>query len=286
MKSCALLTTTGLDEQVLDDDRFEKALSDLGWKVQWINWRESDVDWDQFDCAVIRTTWDYIEDIDLFLGKIQAIEKSSCKLFNSFEIVRWNSKKTYLKNLNEAGVNIVPTMWLNVKSSAQLSSAIEEMECEKVVIKPQVGAGAKNTFMLKSPTEKSLDDVVTSLKNEDVMLQPFMEMVRKEGEFSAHFFNKQFSHIILKTPKKDDFRSQEEFGSNIRRVEITTEQMQFCEATLKAVPQDLLFARVDFINDGHGNPCLIELELVEPSLYFRYDEAAAPKLAKALEDLF
>ena len=165
MKSCALLTTTGLDEKVLDDDRFEKALSELGWKVKWINWRESDIDWDQFDCAVIRTTWDYIEDIDLFLSQIEAIENSSCRLFNSFETVKWNSKKTYLKQLDEAGVNIVPTMWLNVKNRAQLSSAIQEMQSEKVVIKPQVGAGAKNTFMLKSPTEKSLENVVKSLKN-------------------------------------------------------------------------------------------------------------------------
>lgn len=285
MKRCALLTCGDLQDHILDEDALERALTDKQWRFQWVNWRDNDIQWDDFDCAIVRTTWDYTDDLPSFLSQMKKIAESPCRLFNSLSIITWNSEKTYLQQLSSQGVPIIPTLWLRAKTPEQLQQACLEMAVEDIIIKPQVGAGSKNTFRINTQTQDRYDDLCQQLLNKEIMIQPFLKNIVDEGEYSAHFFNNQFSHCVLKTPKANDFRSQEEFGSHVRSVSLSQQQMNFCENTLEKLPEKCLYARVDFINDGQGQPCLNELELVEPSLYFRYAQAAAQKMVQALEML-
>ncbi len=285
MKRCALLTCDDLENKILDDDRLEKALTDKGWDVQWIVWTEGDVDWDSFQCAIVRTTWDYTQKTPFFLSQLKKIDESSCRLFNDFEIVQWNSQKTYLKTFQKAGIPVIPTLWVNLKSVEQILEESSSLASETLIIKPQLGAGAKDAFFVKKSDQEGLKAAVSVLQGRDVMIQPFMSRVASEGEYSVHFFNQQLSHMILKTPKSNDFRSQEEYGSFVRKVEPTDKALNFCQRVLREIPGDTLFARVDFIHDDKEVPHLNELELIEPSLYFRYDEEAAPRMVAALESL-
>ncbi len=285
MKRCALLTCDDLENHILDEEYLENALKASGWEFQWVSWNKEDIPWDEFRCAIIRTTWDYTEDTPRFLSQLEKISQSQCRLFNEYSTIVWNTQKTYLKKFASAGVSVIPTLWKNWNELERLQEELRSFNSQKVVIKPQVGASAKNTFSLSLKDEKAWEEAFSHLQNEEIMAQPFMEKVITEGEFSAHFFVGEFSHMVLKTPKANDFRSQEEFGSHVRKVEIKADQLNFCNDVLRQIPETTLYARVDFINDGEGVPFLNELELVEPSLYFRYDQEAATRMVAGLEKL-
>ena len=148
MKRCALLTCPELTGTILDEDHLEKALENRGWTYSWFDWQDDTLDWNQWDCAIVRTTWDYIEDLSGFLAQLKKIDKSTCRLFNDFETIQWNSDKRYLQDLSDKGVSTIPTMWLESPSFDEISQKIRDLGTEKAVIKPQCGAGAKNTFVV------------------------------------------------------------------------------------------------------------------------------------------
>jgi glutathione synthase/RimK-type ligase-like ATP-grasp enzyme len=283
MKRCALLTCDNLQDKLLDEDRLEKALTRRGWTYEWVPWRQQGVDWNSFQCAIVRTTWDYTEDPEFFLQQMQVINDSSCELLNSLALIRWNFHKIYLKELQEKGVSVIPTQWCTVGEQEEWLAQIASLSVSRVVVKPQVGAGAKNTFLLTTDQDSDLQQSWQALRGQAVMLQPFVQKVQEEGEYSAHFFNKEFSHLVLKTPKGKDFRSQEEFGSHVRKVEMSQSSLDFCDLVLAQIPEPTLYARVDFIHNDRGEPWLNELELIEPSLYFRYDENSADRMVEALD---
>lgn len=284
MNRCALLTSDGLDQKIIDEDVLEKALSERGWEFEWVLWRSDNINWTNFDCAIIRTTWDYSSDPQLFLQKLANIEASGCRLFNPLEIVRWNQQKTYLKDLQEKGVSTIPTRWIKYEDVSQLDCLFKQLDSEKLVIKPQVGAGGLNTFIF-TKEKTNLENTLKPLQGVDVMVQPFLENIKNQGEYSAFFFAGEFSHMVLKTPKEEEFRCQEEYGSFVRKVEASAEPLAFSKKVLSAIETKLLYARVDFINDSENRPCLIELELIEPSLYFRYDDESGKRLVQALEKM-
>lgn len=285
MKKCALLTCDDLTGFVTDEHFLEKALTAAGWSFEWVSWSQASVHWDEFDCAIVRTTWDYIENKDLFLESLEQIEKSTCQLFNPFNLIQWNSSKKYLFELQNQGVATIPTQWIKYQGVELLIESFQKFSTDKIIIKPLLGAGATNTFLLNRKSFESRKVELDVLQNQEVMVQPFMERVAAQGEFSVHYFSGELSHGILKKPKVGDFRSQEEFGSHIELIELTEAQKVFCKQVLSKIRGDWLFARVDFIYDELDRETLIELELIEPSLYFRYKEGSAKLLVEKLEDL-
>ncbi len=282
MKSCALLTCDDLGDHVLDEDRLEKALTDAGWSFQWIPWRTQGVSWGDYDCALVRTTWDYTENPNAFFQQLRQIEDSPCRLFNPIDLLQWNRDKKYLQELKAKGVSVIPTHWEEEFDPSTLPDSVATWPNEKIVVKPQVGAGSVNTFLFSKEEWVEKHNELSALAGQQVMIQPFMEKVVTEGEHSAHYFAGEHSHTILKTPKAQDFRSQEEYGSHVRKIEPSSPQLEFCEKVLDQLQSDWLYARVDFINDGEGKPHLIELEMIEPSLYFRCDDQAAVRLVQAM----
>jgi len=268
---------------------FEAPLAKLGWQTDTISWRAKNVNWNEFQAVIIRTPWDYQEDAPAFLQVLERIEKSSAHLENSFEIVRWNIDKIYLQDLAKLDVNLVPTIWQErlghtTLSSENLSHYFEEFNSNQYIIKPRISANADNTFWL---TKKNLLDnlaqVNEAFEQRDFMIQPFITSILDEGEYSLFYFNGQYSHAILKTPKDSDFRVQEEHGGRLKTIEPEKEllsQAQKCMEAISQLHQMPLYARVDLVRYQQSF-VLMEAELIEPSLYFNMDADSPQRFAEA-----
>ncbi|NCF68110.1 MAG: hypothetical protein GWP61_19260, partial [Chloroflexi bacterium] len=212
MKRCAFLTMDNLDGFVSDDELAIEPLSALGWHTELISWRQTAVPWSSFDAVVIRTTWDYQNDVQTFLAVLAEIDRTT-RLENSLSVVRWNMHKRYLRDLEQQGIGIVPTLWGQALSRERLRALFAELQVEEVVIKPAIGANADDTFRLaRSASGEVFAEVEGVFKNRAFMAQPFVPGIVEEGEFSLFFFNGEFSHAIIKSPKVEDFRVQEEHG--------------------------------------------------------------------------
>ena len=286
-KQCAILSMDCLDGYGVYDFLLDAPLKLLGWKTQTISWKEKNINWNLFDAVIIRSTWDYQDHADDFLEVLTEIEHSSAKLENSLSIVKWNIDKIYLKALEASHINIVRTLWEKEISEEAIQDFFNTLSSDQLVIKPRVSANADNTFWLtKKNIQTYLPILHDAFDGESFMVQPFMESVIKEGEFSLFYFNGMYSHTILKTPKNNDFRVQEEHGGRLTSVEPEAELFKQAEKTLLAITQihNLpLYARLDYVRDDHTF-ALMEAELIEPSLYFNMDTKSPARFAQAFVD--
>lgn len=281
MKRCAILTMDSLEDFEAYDDLLEQPLAALGWQMEMVSWRSETVDWDDFHAVIIRSPWDYQDDADGFLAVLAKIEASSAHLENSLDIVKWNIDKEYLKQLESRGVNIVPTLWRETFDANELASFFEHFAVDQIVLKPRISANADNTFWLtKDNYQSHITDLADAFASRNFMVQPFMESVIKEGEFSLFYFDGAYSHAILKTPKDNDFRVQEEHGGRLKSVTPEAELVKQAQISLAAIDSMPLYARVDFVRHGDSF-ALMEAELIEPSLYFNMDAESPVKFAHA-----
>jgi len=279
----ALLTCQELEGYIAYEEHLDRALEKANIDFEWIIWTNwKDVDWGQYTAVLIRTTWDYQKRIDEFLEALTHISTKT-KLFNSLETVKWNHSKDYLLEFNETKTKPVPTQEVHIIEKGDLFKLFERLNSEQIIIKPFISATAHDTFLLnKNNWEESLDEIIRVNQKKRMMVQPFLENIQKEGEYSLHFFDGEFSHAILKTPKEGDFRSQEEYSSNIQTVNPDQTMLNFAHEVLAHLDDKLLYARVDFVRTETDDFNLMELELIEPSLYFAYGDGSAEKLVKAL----
>lgn len=267
MRKACFLSTDNLDGYTFDDDLAVEPLRQLGWHVDTISWRDKTVDWNMYEAVVLRTTWDYQQSPEEFIKALETIDASSARLENPIDIVRWNLSKTYLRDLEERGCQIVPTLWNQEYSEENFGHWIESLNADEVIIKPLISATAQHTYRL-SRYDPSLAE---TFQSRDFMVQPFMPAIVTEGEYSLFYFGGEFSHAINKAPKTADFRVQEEHGGVITAVEPEAKLLEAGRQTLDLIGRQLLYARVDFVCDGSGEFALMELELIEPALYFRMD---------------
>jgi len=286
MLRCAFLTLDDSTGFVIDDELSYPPLAALGWQVDAISWRTPSCDWRAFDVVVIRSTWDYIDDPDAFLTVLSEIERAGTPVFNTLDLVRWNIRKTYLRDLAQRGVPVVSTIFRQRLSPAELPALIEEIGSDEIVIKPVVGLNARGVFRVNARGARAPSaELSAHYAEREFMAQPFLSHVTTEGEFSLFYFNGKLSHAILKTPKADDFRVQEEHGGVLRAVEAENELRRAGDITLRALDSVPLYARADFVRANHGrNFWLMELELIEPSLYLRMNARAPELFARALHE--
>ena len=283
MPACAFLTTDDTDDFVIYDRDAVAPLAALGWTVAEVPWR-AEADWDTYDLVVIRSPWDYHDAPAEFAEVLAQIDASSARLENPLPVVRWNLDKTYLQDLEAAGVPIVPTRWADGLTPDVLADAVRQWGGGEVVAKPTVSANADSTFRL-GPDADTWTEAVSSLADRPCLVQPFVRAVVDEGEFSVFAFGGEISHAILKTPADGDFRVQEEHGGRIVSVTPSTDLGAITEAALAAVPwpEPLLYVRVDAVRQSSGALAIMELELIEPSLYFPYGEGSAERFAATLD---
>lgn len=283
MREIAFLSMDSLDEFVSYDQLVIDCLKNLGIRAVEVSWRAASPDWDRYELVVIRTPWDYQKDAEKFLQVLEQIEQSSARLLNSLETVRWNIRKSYLKDLESRGVQVIPTTWLQSPSASELASLGQRWSTQGFVVKPVVGANADNAFRCSSTTPMSVfQEAERVFSGQTALAQPFVKSVTETGEYSLIYFNGEYSHTVLKRPKQGDFRVQEEHGGQVVACEPDADIRALGAACMKALPFETLYGRADIVRLDVGTPAIMELELIEPSLYVSFDDAAAGRFAEAI----
>ena len=195
------------------------------------------------------------------------------RLFNPPALLRWNMRKTYLAELEAAGVPIVPS-WFGDADAGSVAAAFDRFGVETLVVKPQVSGGSYRTDRVQR------GDAVEPLA--DAIVQPFLPAIGDEGELSLLFIGGVFSHAVRKVAQGGDFRIQPQFGGQLSRAEASDEARAVAAAALAALPVAPLYARVDLIRLPDGGLALMELEAIEPDLYVDFGDDVPGKLADAL----
>jgi glutathione synthase/RimK-type ligase-like ATP-grasp enzyme len=281
MRRCAFLTTDELEEFFMYDDLVKPYLAKLGWETQDLCWRDKDADYSQFDVVIVRSTWDYQAHVEEFMQTLQHID-NTCRLENSLALMQWNVSKAYLKDLESKAVSILPTLWLDSFDSEQIEAAFAHFNTHEIIIKPLVSANADFTYRLThADFLAQAQSIQADLQNREIMIQAFEKTILDKGEYSLFYFNGEYSHSINKLPASGDFRVQEEHGGQLLSIEPTQAMLTLAEQTLLALPEDALYARIDMLNTPQGL-AIIEVELIEPSLYFNMDEASPKRFAQAI----
>lgn len=278
-----------LPDWEVDDAPFLKALADVGVHAQVLPW-DAPVDLRDFDACLIRTTWDYQEHLPRFLRWIDELV-GRLPVFNPPEVLRWNTDKHYLLDLQTRGVRLAPTRCLEAGETVDISALMGECGWERGFLKPCVGATARETLRFdasaagRAQAQAHCDRLLPA---EALLLQPYLPAVETEGELSAVFFDGVLSHGVRKVPVAGDYRVQDDFGAHDEPYVWEGRERAFVEGVMAeahlrfpgAAP--LLAARVDVLGRADGALCLNELELVEPSLFFRHGPGAPGRLAEAL----
>lgn len=262
------------------DDRFLWAeFERRGISFDVVPWDES-IDLSAFGACLIRTTWDYVERWTEFRDWSLCISQQM-PLFNSFDVVQWNLNKRYLQFLSEKGVPIAPTYWLS--ESQSLVTIMESFGESKGFIKPVIGACAVDTFRFSQDNIQEAQHFLDiCCERQEMMVQPYLQRVETEGEFSAIFFAGAFSHAVQKIPVSGDYRVQDDYGAFDRGIEPPLELLELGKKALSHIPFPWLYARVDALRMDDGRWVLNELEMIEPSLFFRHSARAPSMLCDAL----
>lgn len=280
----ALASCSNLPGWEVDDRPLHAAFAARGIEVVQPAWDDADFDWAACHACLIRTTWDYTDKRDEFVAWARRVAAAT-RLFNPPEIIRWNTHKTYLLDLEQRGVPVIPTVWLEAGSKADPAALLAEHGWKQAFLKPVIGSTARETLRFDASeagiaaADRHLSRM---LQSESMLLQPYLKSVESEGEYSVIFIDGRITHCVRKIPVAGDYRVQDDFGAKDEPVALTGAERRLASDIVAAVDGDLLYARVDFLRDDDGDLKLGELELVEPSLFFRHEPGAAERLADAL----
>ncbi len=299
----ALATCANLPEWEADDRPLHAALARRGVEVVRPAWSDPGVEWGAFDACLIRTTWDYCDKHEAFVEWARRVAAAT-RLFNPAAVVRWNTDKRYLRDLETRDVPLIPTVWLERGQEVELESLLADRGWERGFIKPAIGSTARETLRFAADSEgiaAASRHLSRLLRREAAMVQPYLSSVESEGELSVIFIDGEMTHAVRKIPVAGDYRVQDDFGANDAPAQLTPQEQAMANriaavadalaaalvsreeaAGEKCVAGRLLYARVDLLRDEEGHLRLSELELVEPSLFFRHGPAAAERLAEAL----
>jgi glutathione synthase/RimK-type ligase-like ATP-grasp enzyme len=230
-----------------------------------VYWDEMDLPSRGYDLAVIRTCWDYTNRAQQFLDALSAHEAAGLRVLNSPEVVRWNFRKTYLKDLGAAAIE---TVWADKVDEATVTRAFDELGADEVVVKPQVGAGSVATVRLKKNAWSAGD--LADGPTGAAMIQPFLNAIATEGERSLFWFGGVFSHAIRKVPASGDWLANIPGKTHFVAEAAPAVAMEAAEAARARAPKDLLYVRIDLVMANDGGWRVIEIEAIEPYLFLDF----------------
>jgi hypothetical protein len=280
----ALVTCLNLDQVDIDDRPLRAALEQRGHEPHTVAWDDPGIDWSSFDAALLRSTWDYHHRREEFLAwTLRAAAHT--QLLNSAATARWNSHKFYLRALHAQGVAVLPTEYLVAGTQADLGALLDARGWDAVVIKPAVSADSFGTARAERATlAEGQAHLARLLAQRDMLVQRYLPTVLEPGERCLIAIEGRFTHAVR---KRALFQGGRWSGPEGQAVPIAADERDAAEAVLAALPalgvEAPLFARVDLLRDEQGQPLLMELELVEPSLFLDLGPGAAAALVLALE---
>lgn len=271
-------------QNVLDEDNLlKKALERLGYSVHRTNWDDAEFDWSTTDYIFFRTTWDYFDRYEEFAIWLEDV-CTKTKLINPKELIYWSLDKHYLNDLEQAGVRIPNTIFVEPKDTRSLSEIVSTLNWKEFILKPAISGAARHTYRFTKGNSTEHDAVFTELiANEAMLIQEFQENILTKGEVAFMVFGGKFSHAVLKKAKAGDFRVQDDFGGTIEIYEPNKAEIAFVEKAFTACNPLPIYARIDVIWDNNNELCIGEIELIEPELWFRLDEESADRCAIATQ---
>ena len=266
-----------LPEADPDAEPLAEAFARAGVDAAVLGWDDPDADWDAPLPTLLRATWTYArfpEEFHRWLDRVSA----AGPLWNPIEVVRGNVHKRYLLELPARGVAVVPTWMIARGGSGSIEEALARFGGERLVVKPAIGAGSFETEVFRRDEDERFAAHVAHLTQRgDALVQPFVASVQEYGERSMVWIDGEVSHAIRKTPR---------FAGDSEQVEgpmpIAPEERALAEAALAPLADQLLYARVDLARDEKGAPMVMEMELIEPSLFFAKRPGSADRLVSAL----
>ena len=267
-----------LPEPDPDEDLLLTALEAAGLAPRLAAWDDPGVDWSAARLAVVRSTWDYHHKRDAFVSWAERTAGLT-QLWNSAPVVKWNSHKSYLSRLAAEGVAVVPTAHLFRGGRATLRSVLEEAGWRRFVIKPAVSASSHRTLLVTAANlEEGVKHFNELLADGDVLVQPYVPSVEDYGERAVIWIDGEFTHAVRKSPR---FAQDEESVSDA--LPIAGDELEVARAAVSSVKEPLLYARVDLARDPKGSPMVMELELIEPSLYLLQCAPALERLVAGIK---
>ena len=289
----ALATEARLSDLTADDRLLLAELRRRGVRAEPAVW-DAPRDWETFDAVVVRSCWDSHLRRGEFVEWAARVAASGARLLNPAPLLVWNSDKRYLRELSARGVAVVPTAWVSAAGGAapSLSDVLGAEGWDEAVVKPAISAGAYETWRTsagRAPADEARFAALVRSGAGDVLVQPFVEQVLREGEWSLVFVAGRFSHAVRKRPAAGDFRVQSQFGGLTVAAAPPATLVGDADAVLGAAARctglradEILYARVDGV-EREGRLLLMELECVEPDLFFETAPGAAGRVADALE---
>lgn len=268
-----------------EDDKLLNFLKEKGLNIKKVIWNDQQINWENYSLAILKSPWDYFDLIEDFYIWLDQLEAKKVKLLNPIEVVRWNANKQYLQEIEAAGLKITPSFFVENKESVNLEHFFEKFNTSKLIVKPCVSGGAKNTFKVNEDNVTEVNQKLNLLiQDEDFIIQPFLPEILESGEWSFIFFNGVYSHSLIKQAKPGDFRVQPAHGGSVHPQKPTEELIAKAQQYVKLFAKDCLYARVDgtFVN---GEFLLMELELIEPFLFLNTEPENYERYYKALEEL-
>ena len=279
LASCSLWSSGSGDHAGLAE-----ALADRGVRAEWVPWDESRADWADYDLVLLRETWDYPTKLRSFLGWVDLVSTLTV-VANSAAVVRWNHHKGYLQELASAGVPTIPTTVVTT-AGAEAEAALRVERTATVVVKPAVGIGGDDAARGGADDPAMAEHLRTLVAGGDVLVQPYLRGIETAGETSLVLLGGRLSHAVVKLPTRGEFRIHEHRGGTYTRIEPSSAQVEVahaaCEVARALTGSGLVYARVDLVGGDDGVPLLMELELIEPSLYLHIVPAATTTLVDVL----
>lgn len=280
----ALLTCEKLPQLTPQDHPLIAALAKHNITAIAVVWDDPSINWSDFDYLVFRNTWDYFEKENEFNHWLDLIERLGIKTLNPIAVIKKNKHKFYLREMEQQGIKILPTVFIDKTSNLNVKELMPT-HWEKAVIKPAFSAGSYLTEVFDADdTEKINIQYKDTAAEKELLVQQFMPEIQTVGETSFIFFNKKFSHAVNKKPIPGDFRIQVQFGGIYRLINPDTALLAKAQKIVDSFKAKLLYARVDGIvidNELH----LMEVECIEPDLYFNLSEGSLDRFVNAIVEL-
>lgn len=275
-----LVTASNMPKQDQETQLLVKHLQSLGIDAKIVAWDDANVSWSKARLCIIRTPWDYFQRLDEFLQWVTYVETTTA-IWNPVEVVVWNSHKRYLIDLASKGLPTIPTVLIQQHEGRSVQDILGQQGWREFVIKPCVSIGAigAGKYHVSDPqAQKHLDSLI---KDGDVLIQRFIPEIETEGEISLIFFEGEFSHSVRKRPTKGEYRVQDHHGGSIEIYTPTKQDLDIAIAAIQAVKPSVPYARVDMVPTTLM-PFIMELELIEPDLFFRFSEVALNRFARQI----
>lgn len=270
---------------LLEQELLKSAFESQGLKVDITYWDNPSYEWQQTKSVLFRTVWDYFERFDEFWEWLEQV-KTKTRLINSYELIKWNIDKHYLRDLKNNDIQVVPTYFADRGNNISLQEIANLNDWKHIVIKPAISASAFNTYKITNDEIEQKEQLFHELlQTHDMLVQPFFPTISELGEASLMVFGGKFTHAILKKAKAGDFRVQDDFGGTVHDYNPTQEEIKFAEKVFQSCTSLPIYGRVDIVWDSNKHIYLSELEIIEPELWIRNRPESANKIAEAVNKI-